>query len=67
MSDQTVVATIARDFTSTIFGNLSTGQKVEMTNERYEAWLKLGYVEKLKAKPAKAQKSPAKPRAKKAT
>ncbi len=39
-----VDAIVTREFTSTIFGNLVVGQKITISEERFEAWKASGMV-----------------------
>lgn len=42
--DGLVDAVVAKDFTSTIFGNVSTGQKIRISPERAEQWKNAGMI-----------------------
>ena len=42
--DGLVEAVVARDFTSTIFGNLSSGQKIRISPEREITWKAQGLI-----------------------
>ena len=42
--DGLVEAVVARDFTSTIFGNLSGGQKIRISSERKITWKDQGLI-----------------------
>ena len=42
--DGMVEAVVARDFTSTIFGNLSGGQTIRISPERVDVWKAQGLI-----------------------
>lgn len=44
VDDGLVEAVVARDFTSTIFGNLSAGQKIRISPEREITWKAQGLI-----------------------
>ena len=64
MSDKMVIATAAKDFSSTLFGNISVGDKITMGVERYKQMAKTGHVEKSCKKISEPNKPGPKPKAK---
>ena len=47
VDDGMVDAIAAKEFTSTIFGNVTKGKTLNITKQRYETWLSQGMVEEI--------------------
>ena len=45
MTEKIVEAVVLKAFTSTMFGNLVTGQKIEITQQRFNVWKAQGLVD----------------------